>query len=107
MAEIWYLEIGTETLENEVKHDRPFLECVDLLELHPDGLSAEIDAIPDLHTGDPFVDIGGRVTICVRVFQPELEGIQDNRWKPGWYKSKSTVIGMAKKLKTIGKKAIF
>ncbi len=104
MAEIWYLEIGTEALDNEVKHDRPFLECVDLLEIAPNGISAEIGAIPDLYTGDPFVDIGGRVTICVRVFQAELDSVDDNRWKPGWYKSEVTVIGMAKKLKTIGKK---
>jgi hypothetical protein len=107
MAEIWYLEIGTETLDNEVKHDRPFLECVDLLEIKPDECISDIGTVPDLHTGDSFVDIGGRVTICVRVFQDELDGIEDNRWKPGWYKSKITVIGMAKKLKTIGKKAIF
>ena len=106
MAEIWYLEIGTGTLDNEVKHERPFLECVDLLEIKPDGWSTEIGAIPDLRTGDPFVDIGGRVTICVRVFQAELDSIEDNRWKPGWYKSEITVIGMAKKLKTIGKKHV-
>ena len=104
MAEIWYLEIGTETLENEVKHERPFLECVSLLELEPDGVINDVDTIPDLRTGDPFVDIGGRVTICVRVFQAELDGVEDSRWKPGWYKSDITVIGMAKKLKTIGKK---
>jgi len=99
MAEIWYLEMGTKTLENEAKHDRPFLECVELLEIKPQGLSSEIGVIPDLYTGDPFVDIGGRITICLRVFQAELDGIDDNRWKPGWYKSGVTVIGLAKKLK--------
>ncbi|GJM17375.1 MAG: hypothetical protein DHS20C13_27020 [Thermodesulfobacteriota bacterium] len=104
MAEIWYLELGTEKLDNETKQERPFLECVALLELEPDDVMPDLDAIPDLRTGNPFVDIGGRVNICVRVFQAELDGVEDSRWKPGWYKSDITVIGMAKKLKTIGKK---
>ena len=103
MAEIWHLEIGAETLDNEVKYDRPFIECIDLFEIQPDEWSSEIEAIPELHTGDPFVDMGGRVIICIRVFQAELDGIEDNRWKPGWYKSKVTVIGLVEKLKSNAK----
>ena len=99
MAEIWYLEIDTETLDDKVRHERPFVECIELLELDSDGWSAETESIPDLKTGDPFVDSSGYVSLCVRVFQDELDSFEDKRWKPGWYKSKITIVGLENKLR--------
>lgn len=99
MAEIWYLEIDTENLEDKEKHDRPFFECIELLELAPEGWHSEVDTIPELKTGDPFVDNSGRILLCLRVFEDELEASQDKRWKPGWYKSGVTIVGLETKLR--------
>ena len=99
MAEIWYLEMDSENLEDKVMHERDFVECIDILELDHNGWEAEHDAIPSLKTGDPFYDASGRIVLCVRVFEDELETFQDKRWKPGWYKSKITIVGMETKLR--------
>ena len=103
MAEIWYLEIESETLDDKVKKDHPFVECIELLELHPEGWNAEIDAVPELKTGDPFFDTSGYVAVCVRVLEDELEAFPDKRWKPGWYKSKVTIVGLENKLRSKAK----
>lgn len=99
MAEIWYLESETESLEGQVKHERSFIECIDILELDPEGWESESGAVPNLLTGDPFVDGCGRITLCVRVLEDELEPFPDKRWKPGWYKSPVTIVGMETKLR--------
>ncbi len=99
MAEIWYLEVDTESLENREKHELPFEECIELLELRPEGWHSESDALPELLTGDPFVDASGRIYLCLRVFDEELEAFQDKRWKPGWYKSGVTIVGYENKLR--------
>ena len=99
MAEIQYLEVGTESLEEiEKQYDRSFIECIELLELIPEGWDSEPDSIPNLKTGDPFADNSGRIYICLRVFDDELEVFQDKRWKPGWYKSNVTIVGYENKL---------
>ena len=99
MAEIWYLGMDAETLEDKVMHERSFVECIELLELNPDGWDSEHDSIPVLKTGDPFVDESGLITLCVKVLEDELEAFPDKRWKPGWYKSKVTIVGMETKLR--------
>lgn len=99
MAEIWYLEVDTENLEDKEKHDRSFIECIEILELTPEGWHSEVDAVPELKTGDPFVDNSGRIFLCLRVFEDELEVFQDKRWKPGWYKSGVTIVGYENKLR--------
>ena len=103
MAEIWNLEIGADTLDDKVKHELPFVECIDLLELLPDEWSSDTETIPDVKTGDPFVDSSGYICVCVRVFQDEVDSVGDKGWKPGWYKSKVTVIGLLDKLRSNAK----
>lgn len=103
MAEIWNLEIGADTLDDKVKHELPFVECIDLLELLPDEWSSDTETIPDVKTGDLFVDSSGYICVCVRVFQDELDSVGDKGWKPGWYKSKVTVIGLLDKLRSNAK----
>lgn len=99
MAEIWYLEIDSEDLDDKVKHDRSFIECIEILELKPEAWHSDVDTIPDLKTGDPFVDQSGRIMLCVKVVEEELEPFPDKRWKPGWYKSPVTIVGMESKLR--------
>ena len=102
MAEIWYLENDAETLEDleeKVKHDRSFIECIEILELKPEAWDSEADTLPKLITGDPFVDQSGRIFLCVRVLEDELEVFPDKRWKPGWYKSGVTIVGFETKLR--------
>jgi len=99
MAEIWYLEIDSEDLEDKVKHDRSFIECIEILELKPDEWHSEPDTMPDLKTGDPFVDQSGRIILCVKVLEDELEAFADKRWRSGWYKSPVTIVGMESKLR--------
>ncbi len=99
MAEIWYLHVDTESLEGKEKqHDRSFIECIELLELKPEGWDSEQDIIPNLKTGDPFADSSGRIYICLKVLDDELEAFPDKRWKPGWYKSDVTIVGYENKL---------
>ncbi len=99
MAEIWYLEVDTENLEDKVKHDRSFIECIEILELKPEGWETDTESLPTLKTGDPYVDQSGRIFLCVRVLEDELEDFPDKRWKPGWYKSGVTIVGFENKLR--------
>ena len=99
MAEVWYLEINTKELEDEQKREHSFIECIELLELKPESWHAELDSLPELTTGDPFADNSGRIYICIRVSEDELEGFPDKRWKPGWYKSGVTIVGFENKLR--------
>ncbi|MEM7008808.1 MAG: hypothetical protein AAF462_06690 [Thermodesulfobacteriota bacterium] len=99
MAEVWYLEIDSENLEDKTKLEHTFIECIELLELKPEGWHAEAESMPDLKTGDPFVDQSGLISVCVRVLDDELEPFPDKRWKPGWYKSKVTILGYENKLR--------
>lgn len=99
MAEIWYLEADTENLDGKTKHDRSFIECIEILELRPERWDSDVDSIPNLMTGDPFVDGSGRIFLCVKVLDDELEVFPDKRWKPGWYKSDVTIVGMETKLR--------
>ena len=99
MAEVWYLDVDTENLENKEKREHSFIECIELLELKPEGWHAESDSVPTLKTGDPFVDASGRIFLCVRVLEDELEGFPDKRWKAGWYNSGVTIVGFENKLR--------
>ncbi len=100
MAEVWYLEMETKTLENkEPRYRFDFDKCIELFNLSPGRWKCEPDKVPDLRTGNPLIDqVMGYVGVLVRVTQDELEGFGDKRWKPGWYLSPLTPIGAEKVL---------
>ncbi len=101
MAEIWYISIDAETFEDSSpQHEIGFYDCVELLEITPDNWLAELDAMPELKTGDPLVDESGYVCVLMRAPESEIEGLDTEDWKPGWYKSRLTVVGFETKLRT-------
>jgi hypothetical protein len=100
MAEVWYLEMDTVTLDGkEARYILEFKECIRLLELSPERWKCEPEKIPNLRTGNPLIDESGYVGVVIRVTQDEIDALEDKRWKPGWYLSPLTLIGAEKKLK--------
>lgn len=100
MAEIWYLGVGTGSLEGlQARHEKPLGECIELLEITPEKWVSPPDAIPDLTTGNPLIDDSGYVYVMMRAGEGELAGYGDKGWKPGWYKSHLTIVGFEKNLR--------
>jgi len=100
MAEVWYLNVETESLEGlEPKHELELGRCIELLEMTPDRWDAELDSLPVLRTGDPLIDESGYVYIFMKVSQDEIDRYGDSRWKPGWYKSQLTIVGFETNLR--------
>lgn len=100
MAEIWYLEIDTETLEDkEAVHERALHECIELLELTPEKRESGPETVPELKTGNPLVDESGYVYVLMRVTEDEINDLNDDNWEPGWYKSSVTIVGFENKLR--------
>lgn len=100
MAEIWYIPIGAESLEGlEVKYERNFRDSVEILELTPKRWLCGPEEFPQLKTGNPLVDDSGFVYVMMRVSSDELQKYDDENWKPGWYKSSLTIVGMEKNLR--------
>ncbi len=100
MAEVWYLNVDTESLEgSEPTQVLELGRCIELLDLNPDRWDAELDALPELKTGDPLVDESGFVYVFMRVNGDELDAYGDKRWKPGWYKSPLTIVGFETNLR--------
>ena len=99
MAEIWYLNTDTETLDGiEPRYKIPFKDCVELFELSDDCWKCKSMQIPDLKTGDPFFDESGYIHVLVKVMSKELKATGQRGWKAGWYLSPLTVIIAAQKL---------
>ena len=100
MAEIWYLGIETESLEDvEAVHERAFHECVELLELTPEKRECGPEAVPELKTGNPLVDESGYIYVLMRVTEDEINTHSEGDWEPGWYKSSVTIVGFENKLR--------
>lgn len=100
MAEIWYIGIEMETLDDlEAVHERAFHECVELLELTPDTKECGPGDVPELRTGNPLVDESGYVYVLMRVTEDEISKLDDDNWEPGWYKSSVTIVGFENKLR--------
>lgn len=98
MAEVWYLEMDTVTLDGkEARYTIDFNECVHLLKLSPERWRCEPERIPNLKTGNPLIDEAGYVCVLVKVTQDEIDSTGVGRqWKPGWYLSPLTLIGVEK-----------
>ena len=95
MAEIWYLNIETESLEGlKPRQELELGRCIELLDLTPDRWDSEKDTLPALKTGDTLVDESGYVYVFMRVLGDEIDTYGDKRWKPGWYKSPLTIVGI-------------
>jgi hypothetical protein len=100
MAEVWYLNVDTESLEGvEPTQVLELGRCIELLDLNPDSWDAELDALPVLKTGDPFIDESGYVYIFMRLNREEADTYVDKRWKPGWYRSRLTIVGFETNLR--------
>ncbi len=100
MAEVWYLNVDTESLEGvEPTQVLELGRCIELLDLSPDKWDAEFDALPVLKTGDPFIDESGYVYIFMRLNGEEADTYVDKRWKPGWYRSHLTIVGFETNLR--------
>lgn len=100
MAEIWYLGIGTETLEGlEPRHTASFAECVELLGVTPEKWESAPDEVPSLKTGNPLVDESGYIYVMLRAGEDDVSGHEDKGWKPGWYRSALTIVGFEKNVR--------
>lgn len=99
MAEIWYLNTGTDSVEgNAPNYEVAFKECVEIFELTEDCWKCKSGQIPDLKTGNPIIDESGYVYVVVKVLSKELKSSSLKGWKAGWYMSPLTVINAEKKL---------
>ncbi|MFQ5788256.1 MAG: hypothetical protein ACE5H1_09785 [Thermodesulfobacteriota bacterium] len=99
MADIWYLNTDTETLDGmEPRYIIPFKDCIDLFELSDDCWKCKSKQIPDLKTGNQLIDESGYIYVLVKVMSKELKAIGKRGWKAGWYLSPLTVINAEKKL---------
>ena len=98
MAEIWYLEIDAETLDGkQPRYSLEFKECIDMLKLSPKHWKCDSETIPNLKTGNPFIDESGYVGVIILVKQDELEASDiGGEWKEGWYLSPLTLVGTEK-----------
>ncbi len=94
MAEVWYLDIDTVSLEGKRPiHKREFKECIELLRLSPESWKWSLEETLQLKTGDPLIDESGYVYVLVRVTEDEIETqLAEEGWKPGWYRSSLSVI---------------
>ena len=103
MAEVWYLDIDTVSLEGkEPIHKRTFKECIELLELHPECWRWGLEETLQLKTGDPLIDGSGYVYVLIRVTEDEIgTQLAEEGWKPGWYRSPLSVIKAEKNLREI------
>ena len=101
MAEVWYLEMDTLTLEGmEPRYKLEFKECIELFKLSSERWKCETDEVPNLKTGNPFIDDIGYIGVLVRVTQDEVKASIEElgKWKSGWYLSPLTLIGAEKNL---------
>jgi hypothetical protein len=99
MAEIWYLNTGTDTLEGKTPNYLiSFKECVEIFELTDNCWRCKSGQIPELKTGNPIIDESGYVYVLVKVMSKELKSSRVKGWKAGWYVSPLTVINVEKKL---------
>ncbi len=55
--------------------------------------------LPSSRPEIPLVDQSGYVYVMMRVAGSETETYEDKRWKPGWYKSSLTIVGVEKNLR--------
>jgi hypothetical protein len=100
MAEIWYLPIDVQSLEGaEAHYERNFRDSIEILELTPEKWQCGPDEFPELKTGNPLVDDSGFVYVMMRVSAEEVDKHEDKRWKPGWYRSSLTIVGVEKNLR--------
>ena len=99
MAEIWYLNTGTDTVEGKTpNYQISFKECVEIFELTENCWRSKSGQIPELKTGNPIIDESGYVYVLVKVMSKELTRSGLKGWKAGWYMSPLTVINAEKKL---------
>ena len=99
MAEIWYLNTGTDTVEGKTPNYQVlFKECVEIFELTEECWRCMGGQIPELTTGNPIIDESGYVYVLVKVMSKELKSSSLKGWKAGWYMSPLTVINAEKKL---------
>lgn len=101
MAEIWYLGIKAESTDSEeLRHDVPFKDCLDMFNITHHDWRTEFDKFPELKTGNPIVDESGYVYVAIRVSDDEVD---KNIYKPGWYISPLTIVTVEKILATLNK----
>lgn len=99
MAEIWYLNTGTVTLEGKKPNYLiSFKECVEIFELTDNCWRSKSGRLPELKTGNPIIDESGYVYVLVKVMSKELKSSSVKGWKAGWYISLLSVITAEKKL---------
>jgi hypothetical protein len=99
MAEIWYLNTGTDTLEGKTPNYLiSFKVCVEIFELNDNCWRCKSGQIPELKTGNPIIDESGYVYVLVKVMSEELKSSSVKGWRAGWYISPLTVIKAEKKL---------
>ena len=99
MAEIWYLNTGTDTVAGKTpNYQVAFKECVEIFELTEECWRCKSGQIPELRTGNPIIDESGYVYVLVKVMSRELKRSSLKGWKAGWYMSPLTVINAEKKL---------
>ena len=98
MAEIWYMEMNAENLDGqEPRYSLEFTECIELLKLSPQRWKCEPDKVPNIKTGNAFIDESGYVGVVVVVTQDEIEALAiKGEWKAGWYLSPLTLVGTEK-----------
>jgi len=101
MAEIWYMSVDAESIdEAELKHEKPIAECIELLEIIPEKWVCDTESTPQLKTGDDFFDGSGYIFVLMKVDSDEILTLGDDGWKPGWYSSSVSIVGLEKKLRT-------
>ena len=99
MAEIWYLDPNTVTLEGiKPKYILSFKECIELLELEEHCWKSRSRQLPKLKSGDPLIDESGYIYVLVKVMSKELKSAGISGWKAGWYISPITLIAVEKKM---------
>jgi hypothetical protein len=99
MAEIWYLNTGTDTVKGKTpNYQISFDECLEIFELTENCWRCKSGQIPELKTGNPIIDESGYVYVLVKVMSKELKRSSLKGWKAGWYISPLTVINAEKRL---------
>jgi hypothetical protein len=107
MAEVWYLNTGSDTLEGKTpNYQISFRECVEIFELTGDCWRSKSGQIPELKTGNPIIDESGYVYVLIKAMSKELKSSSLKGWRAGWYISPLTVINAEKKLQMRQRTAI-
>lgn len=104
MAEIWYLSLDDNVNEGDsARHEYHIIKCIELLELTPERWECGPEEKPELKTGNPLIDESGYIYVYMKAGEDEIEAEANKNWKPGWYKSSVSIVGLEKKLRKSSK----